>query len=87
MKSIKYWLLAATLVLWVSFSVDAHYNPPIPNLATNFEASGSIAATCSLGETFVDTDVTLEFCVCGATNVWGCWALDDGTFDATGPAD
>lgn len=45
-------------------------------------------ATCTLGQLGIDTGgATKEWCVCGTANVWGCWKLTDGTFNANGPAD
>ena len=45
------------------------------------------AGSCTAGQIRIDTGVTIEWCVCGSTNVWGCWKLTDGTFNAAGPAD
>lgn len=50
--------------------------------------SDLVVATCSLGQIGIDNGgATKEWCVCGTANVWGCWKLTDGTFNANGPAD
>jgi hypothetical protein len=63
---------------------------------TNMDASGRVTipaadlvvGTCTVNTIANDTGgATKEHCVCGTTNVWGCWKLSDGTFNANGPAD
>jgi hypothetical protein len=44
--------------------------------------------SCTIGSIALDTGgATKEWCVCGTANVWGCWNLTTGTFNANGPAD
>lgn len=44
--------------------------------------------SCVLGETAVDSGgATVERCVCGSGNVWACWNLATGAFNANGPVD
>jgi hypothetical protein len=43
---------------------------------------------CVQGRVQVDTGgATKEWCVCGTGNVWSCWNLATGAFNANGPAD
>jgi len=64
--------------------------------STNVDASGRltmpaadlVVGTCTVNTEAMDTGgATREHCVCGTTNVWGCWKMTDGTFNANGPAD
>lgn len=45
--------------------------------------SGSIAATCTAGEWFRDTDTTVEICFCHATDTWTCTSVTT----VSGPTD
>ena len=93
-ENLEYYCSA--LNTWTSKGVGSLDNPYTPNQTFSGTITvsakliipvGSVAATCTAGELFIDTDATDEFCVCSATNTWGCFAMTDGSFDASGPVD
>ena len=71
----------ATITTVTGTNVDASARLTMP-------AADLVVGTCTVNTQAVDTGgATLEFCVCGTTNVFACWKLTDGTFNANGPVD
>lgn len=64
---------------WGTVDVSSRLTIPVADL---------VVGTCTVNTIANDTGgATREHCVCGTTNVWGCWNLATGTFNANGPAD
>ena len=72
------------LTFVTGLTIDTGVSPPAVTIAPGDLTVGS----CGQGRVQVDTGgATKEWCVCGTANVWGCWNLSTGTFNANGPAD